>query len=433
MLGPRATSDPSSLLAMAAEQGHPHELSPVLSKFLDRHLEKGIYDEADIMKAKLALLSNTNMVDFAMDIHKALNNSEDVPQSMKMRRSEVVARLRKLQLDVDPIIKCLESPNVVRNFRQDKAFNLQFLQEDFSISADHVEALYQYAKFQFECGNYEMAADLLQPYRTLCTSSERNMSALWGKLSSDILMQNFEAARDDINKLKDAIDNQTFAQPLVQLQQRTWLLHWSLFVFWNHEKGKDDLIDLFMSPAYLAAIQINAQHLLRYLAAAVVVHKKKRNALKEVIRTIQQEAYEYSDPVTQFLESLFVHYDFDGAQQQLKECEDVLDNDFFLVACKEEFLENARLFVFETYCRIHQTIDITLLAERLNMDLQAAEKWITNLILNARLNAKIDSKSNTVVMGMQAESVHEQLIEKSKQLSMRTFALANAVVGSSRV
>jgi translation initiation factor 3 subunit E len=110
------------------------------------------------------------------------------------------------------------------------------------------------------------------------------MSALWGKLGSDILMQNFEAARDDIFKLKETIDNQTFAAPLVQLQQRTWLMHWSLFVFWNHEKGRDDLIDLFMSPAYLAAIQINAQHLLRYLAAAVVVHKKRRNVQKDLIR-----------------------------------------------------------------------------------------------------------------------------------------------------
>ncbi len=64
-------------------------------------------------------------------------------------------------------------------------------------------------------------------------------------------------------------------------------------------------------------------------------------------RTIQQESYEYSDPVTQFLESLYVNYDFDGAQQQLKACEEVLDNDFFLTACKEEFVENARLFVFE--------------------------------------------------------------------------------------
>ncbi len=77
------------------------------------------------------------------------------------------------------------------------------------------------------------------------------------------LTQNFEVARDTINKIKEAIDNQTFAVPLQQLQQRAWLLHWALFVFFNHENGRNDLIDLFMSPPYLAAIQINAQHLLR--------------------------------------------------------------------------------------------------------------------------------------------------------------------------
>jgi len=56
----------------------------------------------------------------------------------------------------------------------------------------------------------------------------------------------------------------------------------------------------------------------------------------------------------QFLECLFVHYDFDGAQQKLLECEAVIDNDYFLTAIKAEFLESARLFIFETYCRIHQ-------------------------------------------------------------------------------
>jgi translation initiation factor 3 subunit E len=111
-----------------------YELTPLLAKSLDRHLvfplleflqEKGIYNETDIMQAKLALLKNTNMVDFAMDIYKALNDTEEVPQQMKEHRSEVVARLRQLQHDVDPIMKCLENPGVVRNFRQDKAFNLQ--------------------------------------------------------------------------------------------------------------------------------------------------------------------------------------------------------------------------------------------------------------------------------------------------------------------
>jgi translation initiation factor 3 subunit E len=81
--------------------------------------------------------------------------------------------------------------------------------------------------------------------------------------------------------------------------------------------------------------------------------------------------------------------------------------------------------VFETYCRIHQCIDIKML--NLNMDEEAAEKWIANLILNARLNAKIDSKAGTVVMGVQSQSVAEALVEKAKGLSARTFTLANAV------
>jgi translation initiation factor 3 subunit E len=158
-------------------------------------------------------------------------------------------------------------------------------------------------------------------------------------------------------------------------------------------------------------------------------------------------------------------------QVKLRECEEVLENDYFLAALKEEFVENARLFIFETYCRIHQCIDLRMLAGallssaiflhvwclyfpaggivyivdgtkvrdyfvwqfitgKLNMDKEAAEKWIVNLIRHARLNAKIDSQAGTVVMGMQFPSAYEQIMEKAKGLSQRTFQLANAVVGN---
>ena len=40
----------------------------------------------------------------------------------------------------------------------------------------------------------------------------------------------------------------------------------------------------------------------------------------------------------------------------------MLENDYFLAALKDEFVENARLFIFETYCRIHQCIDLRMLA-----------------------------------------------------------------------
>jgi hypothetical protein len=125
------------------------------------------------------------------------------------------------------------------------------------------------------------------------------MSVMWGKLAADTLTQNYEAATDDLLRLRESLDNQSFATPLMQLQQRTWLMHWSLHVFWNTENGKNALIDLFLQPAYMSAIQINAQHLLRYLAAAVVVNRKRRNVLRELIKVIQQESYEYSDPITQ--------------------------------------------------------------------------------------------------------------------------------------
>ena len=110
----------------------------------------------------------------------------------------------------------------------------------------------------------------------------------------------------------------------------------------------------------------------------------------------------------------------------------MLDHDYFLTAMKAEFVENARWFIFETYCRIHQCIDLRMLAEKLNMGEEAAERWIVNLIRDARLNAKIDSKAGSVVMGTSFPTAYEQITETAKGLSARTFMLANAVVGAPR-
>ncbi len=51
---------------------------------------------------------------------------------------------------------------------------------------------------------------------------------------------------EDLLKLKEALDLDTFAPVAKQLQQKAWLMHWSLFVFFNHENGLNALIDLFM-------------------------------------------------------------------------------------------------------------------------------------------------------------------------------------------
>jgi len=83
------------------------------------------------------------------------------------------------------------------------------------IGPEQIEALYQYAKFQFECGNYSGAADYLYQYRALCTNSERSLSALWGKMAAEVLMQNWDIALEELNRLKEIIDSKVVFRHLL--------------------------------------------------------------------------------------------------------------------------------------------------------------------------------------------------------------------------
>lgn len=43
------------------------------------------------------------------------------------------------------------------------------------------------------------------------------------------------------------------------------------------------------------------------------------------------------------------------------------------------------------------------------MDIEAAEKWIVDLIRGSKLDAKIDSRDNSVIMGGTFPSVYQQV------------------------
>ncbi|GJN22925.1 hypothetical protein PR202_gb10534 [Eleusine coracana subsp. coracana] len=418
-----------------------HDLTAVMAAQLDRHLvfplleflqERQHYKDEEILEAKIRLLNGTNMVDYAMDIHKSLHGTDDVPADMVARRAEVLARLKSLDAAAAPIVSFLQNPQLVQELRPDKQYNIHMLQERFQIGPDQIEALYQYAKFQFECGNYSWAADYLYQYRALCTNSERSVSALWGKLAAEILMQNWDVALEELNRLKEIIDSKNFSSPLNQLQNRIWLMHWSLFIFFNHENGRNGIIDLFFQDRYLNAIQTNAHHLLRYLATAVVVNKRRRNMLKELIKVIQQEQNSYKDPITEFLECLYVNYDFDGAQKKLAECEQVCSWLFLANVMGIQFIALNSVYLpicsLECYQLVFNVWYDSMLAEKLNMSYDEAEVWIMNLIKNSKLDAKIDSVSGTLIMATNQVNVHEQIIESLKNLNMRTYMLAKNIV-----
>lgn len=85
------TSKPIPQRRKTEAMASKYDLTPRIAPQLDRHLvfplfeflqERGLYPEEDILKAKIELLNNTNMVDYAMDIHKSLYRSDDVPQGI---------------------------------------------------------------------------------------------------------------------------------------------------------------------------------------------------------------------------------------------------------------------------------------------------------------------------------------------------------------
>merc|ERR1719412_1569248 len=368
------------------------------------------------------------MVDFAMDVHKSLYPDQEVPPTLVDKRASVVEQFKQLQADTDQVLKILTEAEVTRQIQQsrDSKQLLDFLMKGYNFKPEMIDVCYNFAKFQYECGNYSGASEYLYFHRILVQPTDKNyLNGIWGKLASEILMQNWDTALEDLKRLQQFIDESTFGSSLQLLQQRTWLIHWSLFVFFNHPKGRDLIIELFLyQKQYLNAIQTTCPWILRYLSTAVIINKNsRRNVMKDLVKVIQEESYTYRDPITSFIEDLYVNFDFKGAQQKLRECETVLFNDFFLVACLDDFIENSRLMIFETFCRIHQCISISMLAEKLNMGTEEAERWIVNLIRNAKLDAKIDSQLGHVVMGTQTTSPYEQLIERTKALSFRSQML----------
>ena len=357
----------------AEEIASQHDLLPRLIPYLDRHLVFPLLefsagsDEEDkeITRAKYELLKHTNMTDYVANLWQEINNSDTIPDEFVKKREEVLAKLQHYQDQSEKISELLQDEEVVGNLRSDKAANLRFLEEQHGVTNEMVNSLHDYGRFQYSCGSYGNAAELLYHFRVLSTDNDKVREATWGKLACEILSVNWDSAIEEINKIKEQIDTRLFNNPLAQLQHRTWLIHWSLFPLFNHEPARESLTDMFFSPAYINTIQTNCPWILRYLAAAVITGRSRaRNSnqyqrqLKDLIRIVRQEGYEYTDPVTDFIKALYIDFDFEEAQKKLSETEDILKNDFFLLGAADTFVDAARHLISESYCKIHQRIDI---------------------------------------------------------------------------
>lgn len=351
-----------------------YDLLPRMIPNLDRHLvfpliqfvagpEEEQTDQDQ--KIKYELLKTTNMIDYIGSLHADINNLSQPADEFNQKREAVLQKREQLEEDTSKILGLLDEESVINNLRSDKTANLNYLKDNHGVTNDMVDKLFEFGQFQYSCGDYDRASELLYRFRVLSTDNDKVSESTWGKLASNILTTDWEAAMEEVTKVKESIDTRLFSAPLAQLQHRTFLIHWSLFPFFNHEPARDTLTELFFSPAYINTIQASCPWILRYLAAAVITNRSRsrtsnqyQKQLKDLIRIVKQEGYEYSDPVTDFIKALYIDFDFEEAQKKLGEAEEVLRRDFFLVATADAFVDAARHLISESYCKIHQRIDI---------------------------------------------------------------------------
>lgn len=354
-----------AFLAKLIQHMDRHLIFPLLEHQLgSEDISQERYD--DLKLAIFNLLKNTNMIDYVGNLYKEIHKTEVIPSEYAKKREEVLKNLSKFEEESAHLTNLLNDEAVTSQLRSDKVANLKFLEESHGVTQQMVDNLYDFGRFRYECGLYPDAADLLYRFRVLSTDNDKVVKATWGKLVCEILGEEWENALEEVEKVKEHIDTRLFNNPRAQLTARESLVHYALFPFFNYEPAREKLTEMYFSPPYISSIQTVCPWILRYLAAAVITNRSRMNnshnyqkQLKDLVRVVKQEVYEYQDPVTEFVKALYVDFDFEGAQKKLSEAEVILRGDFFLGSSTDAFMESARHLISESYCKIHQRIDIT--------------------------------------------------------------------------
>lgn len=362
-----AVDDPTgeyAFLAKLVPRMDRHLIFPLLEHQLgEEDISQQRYD--DIKLAIFNLLKNTNMIDYVGNLYKEINKTESTPSEYAKKREEVLSKLSTFEEESAHLTNLLSDENVTSQLRSDKVANLKFLEDSHGVTQQMVDNLYDFGRFRYECGLYPEAADLLYRFRVLSTDNDKVVKATWGKLVCEILGEEWETALEEVEKVKEHIETRLFNNPRAQLTARESLVHYALFPFFNYDPAREKLTELFFSPPYISSIQTVCPWILRYLSAAVITNRARLNnshnyqkQLKDLVRVVKQEVYEYQDPVTEFVKALYVDFDFEGAQKKLSEAEGILRGDFFLGSSADAFMDSARHLISELYCKIHQRIDI---------------------------------------------------------------------------
>lgn len=83
------------------------------------------------------------MIDYTTDIRQRLNLSEKMPEELQLKRQTVLSKLKELQLEVEPLMKCMEEIKL-RDTMKDSKTLINVLQTEYNVSISTFVDQFQY-------------------------------------------------------------------------------------------------------------------------------------------------------------------------------------------------------------------------------------------------------------------------------------------------
>jgi translation initiation factor 3 subunit E len=153
-----------------------YDVLPKMIQYLDRHLIFPLLEDRDDTtenkKLKAELLKGTNMFDYLGKLDADIKGQAQPAKEFAAKREDVIKKREHFEDQTEKLRGLLEDEAVVSNFRSDKVANLKYLETEHGVTADMVSALYDFGNFQYSCGEYQQAADLLYQFRVLVSARQ---------------------------------------------------------------------------------------------------------------------------------------------------------------------------------------------------------------------------------------------------------------------
>merc|ERR1711935_902154 len=192
-----------------------------------------------------------HMVDYAVDTYKSVHGeSAEIPQEMEEQKTGVFKQLEDLESGCKPLTDICANGEEKKKLISSGKWSLASLSQsvDSKITSEVLEIYRKTSKFQFECGNYQRARDMLETYISLLAkpptpenSTEEDevddyksnnkkqnndkkedignpaiyylksvdtklLQVLWGRFACEILVEQWEAASVALDAVKAALE-----------------------------------------------------------------------------------------------------------------------------------------------------------------------------------------------------------------------------------